>query len=184
MITNRQLCSCRNRYKCSRSLWPAKGIYLQWMHPKRRWISGKKYLTSSQGWSTLTGAQWSIIHPTNLSSFRSRSDSGTGLTGLIWSQILCLGVPPTSHLPPFSSMPFHGSSQVPLNRTFDVSGIPVTNIGNAQDAATIAAEVSAAAVAQASKEFWRMREPKITKLCMVGILLMWSSFSGPGKWMC
>ena len=39
-----------------------------------------------------------------------------------------------------------------------------TNLGNAQDAATIAAEVSAAAAAQASKEFWRMREPKITKL--------------------
>ena len=61
-------------------------------------------------------------------------------------------------------MPFHGSSQVPLNRTFDVSGIPVSNIGNAQDAATIVAEVLAAAVAQASKEFQCMQEPKITKL--------------------
>ena len=38
------------------------------------------------------------------------------------------------------------------------------NLGTAQDAATIAAEVSAAAAAQASKEFWHMREPKITKL--------------------
>ena len=76
-----------------------------------------------------------------------------------------LGVPPTSHLPPFSSTPFHGSSQVPLNHTFYVSGIPVTNVGNAQDAATIVAEVLAAAVAQASKEFRCMREPKITKLC-------------------
>ena len=74
------------------------------------------------------------------------------------------GVPPTSHLPPFSSMAFCRSSQVPLNGTFDVSGILVTNIGNAQDAATIAAEVLAAAVAQASKEFWCKREPKITKL--------------------
>ena len=45
---------------------------------------------------------------------------------------------------------------MPLNRTFDVSGIPPANIGNAQDAATIAAEVSAAAAAQASKEFWHM----------------------------
>ena len=61
-------------------------------------------------------------------------------------------------------MPFHGSSQVPLNRTFDVSRIPVSNKGNAQDAATIAAEVLAAAVAQASKELWRMWEPKFTKL--------------------
>ena len=35
--------------------------------------------------------------------------------------------------------------------------------GNPQDAATIVAEVSAAAAAQASKEFWHMQEPKITK---------------------
>ena len=53
---------------------------------------------------------------------------------------------------------------MPLNRTFDVSGIPPTNIGNAQDAATIVAEVSAAAAAQVSKEFQHMWEPKITKL--------------------
>ena len=51
-----------------------------------------------------------------------------------------------------------------MNKTFDVSGISPTNFGAAQDAATIAAEVSAAAVAQASKEFRHMREPKITKL--------------------
>ena len=49
--------------------------------------------------------------------------------------------------------------------TFDISGIPPVNLGNAQDAATIVAEVLAAAVAQASKEFWCMQEPKITKLC-------------------
>ena len=61
-------------------------------------------------------------------------------------------------------MPFHGSSQVPLICTFNVSGILVTNVGNAQDAATIVAEVLAAAVAQASKEFQRMWESKITKL--------------------
>ena len=54
---------------------------------------------------------------------------------------------------------------MPLNRTFDVSGIPPANIGNAQDTATIVAEVLAAAAAQASKEFQHMREPKITKLC-------------------
>ena len=51
-----------------------------------------------------------------------------------------------------------------MNRTFDVSGISPTNLGAAQDMATIAAEVLAAAVAQASKEFRCMREPKITKL--------------------
>ena len=66
-------------------------------------------------------------------------------------------------LPPHSSTPFRGISQVPLNRTLDVSGIPPTNLGT-QDMATIAAEVLAAATAQASKEFWQMREPKITKL--------------------
>ena len=74
------------------------------------------------------------------------------------------GVPPSTHLPLYSLMPFHGSSQVLLNQTFDVSGIPPTNIGNAQDAATIAAEVSAAAVAQVSKEFQHMQEHIITKL--------------------
>ena len=50
-----------------------------------------------------------------------------------------------------------------MNKTFDVSGISPTHFG-AHDTAVIAAEVSAAAVAQASKEFQRMREPKITKL--------------------
>ena len=35
---------------------------------------------------------------------------------------------------------------------------------DSRNVATIAAEVSAAAAAQASKEFHRMREPKITKL--------------------
>ena len=51
-----------------------------------------------------------------------------------------------------------------MNKTFDISGISPTNLGAAHDAAMIAAEVSAAAAAQALKEFRRMREPKITKL--------------------
>ena len=51
-----------------------------------------------------------------------------------------------------------------MNKTFDISGISPTNLGAAHDAAMIPAEVSAAAAAQASKEFQRMREPKITKL--------------------
>ena len=54
---------------------------------------------------------------------------------------------------------------MPLNQTFNIGGISPTNLGNTQDAATIAAEVLAAAVAQASKEFQQMQEPKITKLC-------------------
>ena len=74
-------------------------------------------------------------------------------------------ISPPPQLPPHSSTPFCGVSQVPLNWTFDASGIPPTNLGSAQDVATITAEVSAAAVAQASKEFQQMREPKITKLC-------------------
>ena len=69
---------------------------------------------------------------------------------------------------------------MPLNRTFDVSGIPPVNIGNAQDAATIVAEVSAAAAAQASKEFRHMWEPKITKLHGGYSADMQSSCSGPG----
>ena len=69
-----------------------------------------------------------------------------------------------TQLPVRSSTPFRGVSEGPMNKTFDVSGILPTNLGAAHDAATIAAEVSAAAAAQASKEFRRMREPKITKL--------------------
>ena len=70
--------------------WLVKGICLQWVHPKGRWISRRRCSTSSQGWSTPTGVLQSIIHPTNLSNSKSRSDSGTGLTSLIWSQILLL----------------------------------------------------------------------------------------------
>ena len=51
-----------------------------------------------------------------------------------------------------------------MNRMFNISNISPTYFGAAQGVATIAAEVSAAAAAQASKEFWCMREPKITKL--------------------
>ena len=72
--------------------------------------------------------------------------------------------PQIPQMPPHSSTPFCGISQALLNRTFDVSGISPTNLGSAHDMATIAAEVSAAAVAQASKEFRHMWEPKITKL--------------------
>ena len=66
--------------------------------------------------------------------------------------------------PARSSTPYRGTTQGPMNRTFDVSNISPTNFGAAQDVATIAAEVSAAATAQASKEFRHMWEPKITKL--------------------
>ena len=70
----------------------------------------------------------------------------------------------TTQIPACLSTPYCGTSEGPMNRTFEVSGISPPNLGAAHDAATIAAEVSAAAAAQASKEFWRMREPKITKL--------------------
>ena len=42
------------------------------------------------GKSTPTGVPQSISHPTNHSNSKNRSDSGTGLTNLIWSQILLL----------------------------------------------------------------------------------------------
>ena len=59
-----------------------------------------------------------------------------------------------------SSTPHRGTR--PRDQTFDISHIPnLTSFPH--DAAAIAAEVSAAAVAQASKEFCRMRDPKITK---------------------
>ena len=48
------------------------------------------------------------------------------------------------------------------NQTFDISRIPFQS--GIQDTAHIAVEVSAAAAVQASKEFWHMWEPKITKL--------------------
>ena len=65
--------------------------------------------------------------------------------------------PPTT---PHSSTPHRGAR--PRNQTFDVSHIPnLTSVP--QDAAAIAAEVSAAVAAQASKEFHQMRDPKITK---------------------
>ena len=59
-----------------------------------------------------------------------------------------------------SSTPYHGAK--PINQTFDISHIPPMT-GSPQDAAAIAAEVSAAVAAQVSKEFCQMRDPKITK---------------------
>ena len=82
-------------------------------------------------------------------------------------------------------MPFHGSSQVPLNCTFDVSGIPVSNVGNAQDAATIVAEVSAAAVVHRHpRSSGTCRNPKLPS-CMAGIQLMHGARTfGPGASRC
>ena len=61
---------------------------------------------------------------------------------------------------PITSTPFHDDKA--MNKTFDISQIsPV--MSNHQDTVTIAAEVSAAAATQASREFHQMREPKITK---------------------
>ena len=67
------------------------------------------------------------------------------------------------HIPhhvPYSSTPHHGT--ILLNKTFDISQIQPL-FGSHQDAVSIAAEVSAAAVTQASKEFCHMCKPKITK---------------------
>ena len=65
-----------------------------------------------------------------------------------------------THPPHYSSTPY----RAPIHdHTFDVE--PATPIVNkSRQVANIVAEVSAAAAAQASKEFRQMREPKITKL--------------------
>ena len=67
---------------------------------------------------------------------------------------------PDPGLQPQSSMPHSVATAKPNLR--HLSQIPFQS--GVQDAATIAMEVSAATAAQASKEFWHMREPKITKL--------------------
>ena len=74
------------------------------------------------------------------------------------SDISRISHPP--HLPHHSSTPYQG----PVNdHTFDVEpSAPLVN--ESRKVANIAAEVSAAAATQASKEFRRMRKPKITKL--------------------
>ena len=59
-----------------------------------------------------------------------------------------------------SSTPHHGAK--PINQNFDISHIPPMT-GSPHDAAAITAEVSAAAAAQASKEFHWMQDPKITR---------------------
>ena len=67
------------------------------------------------------------------------------------------------HVPKYTSTPHRVAGVVPSNRTFDVSPIaPLAD--DSRNVATIAAEVSAAAAVQASKEFRKMREPMITKL--------------------
>ena len=70
---------------------------------------------------------------------------------------------PKFTMPKFTSTPHHVASAILSDRTFDVSPVaPLVN--DSKDAATIVAEVSAAAAEQASKEFCRMCEPKIMKL--------------------
>ena len=79
------------------------------------------------------------------------------------SNIPVLPNEPKFTMPKFTSTPYSVASAVLSDRTFDVS--PVAPLAHdSKDAATKAAEVSAAAAAQASKEFCRMHEPKITKL--------------------
>ena len=64
------------------------------------------------------------------------------------------------HAPPHSSTPYR---TIPKDHTFDIKPTAPL-IDESKHAATIVAEVSAAAAVQASKEFRQMREPKITKL--------------------
>ena len=65
---------------------------------------------------------------------------------------------------PRSSAPYHAVTTA-FNETFDISQIsPLAMASTHQDAVVIAAEISAAMAAHASKEFHHIREPKITKL--------------------
>ena len=127
-----------------------------------------KFLTTSQAPSIQTGAQRFTKSPDQTFSFQKHIQFGDRPNQPdLESDVAGSGAPisPPPQLPPHSSTLFRRVSQVPLNWTFDVSGILPTNLGSAQDASTIAAEFSAAPAAQASKEFRRMGEPKITKLC-------------------
>ena len=66
----------------------------------------------------------------------------------------------SSHAVPCSSMPYRDAK--PIDKTIIVSQI-LPLVGDPHNAASIAAEVSAAAAAQPSKEFCHMHELKITK---------------------
>ena len=69
--------------------------------------------------------------------------------------------PDTGQSIPCSSTPHHGAK--PINQIFDISHIPPLS-NSPQDTATIAAEDSAAAAAQASKEFLPDVRPKDYKV--------------------
>ena len=72
-------------------------------------------------------------------------------------------IPILPNVPMYTSTPYCVAGNIPSNKTFDISPVAPL-VSNTQDAATIAAEVSAATAAQALKEFRRMQEPKITKI--------------------
>ena len=72
-------------------------------------------------------------------------------------------IPVLPNVPTYTSMPYCAAGSIPSDKTFNISAVAPL-VSNTQDAATIAAEVSAAAAAQALREFRRMHEPKITKL--------------------
>ena len=94
----------------------------------------------------------------DVGSYGGRSaQSATGNTPVVSH------IPTLPHVPTHTSTPFCVAGNIPSDKTFDISPVAPL-VSNTQDVATIVAEVSAAAAAQASKEFHRIREPKITKL--------------------
>ena len=72
-------------------------------------------------------------------------------------------IPKIPYMLTYTSTPYHVAGSIPSDKTLDVSPIAPL-VSNTQDAATIVAEILAAAAAQASKGFFRMGEPKISKL--------------------
>ena len=89
-ITSQQSCSCSSRSRHSMSCWLVKGIYFCEYIPKGGGSPGRGVQLFPRDGQHPQGHWRSIIHLTNLSNFKSRSDSETGLTSLIWSEILLL----------------------------------------------------------------------------------------------
>ena len=132
-----------------------------------------RFLTSFQVLSTSNGGTAWYNNQDQAFTFQKqvRFEDGTG------SPDLDPNLP--SSQPPKVSTPYHGTSN--LNHMFDIGQLSPFASATQQDTATIVAEISAAAVAQASKEFCHMCEPQITKLKR-GVQQMQNQYFSCGMW--